>query len=107
MPRPVLILDFGSQYTQLIARRVREQRVFCEILPCTEPLEQLRAREPLGIILSGGPMSVFAPGAPLVDRAIFELGVPVLGVCYGMQLTSHLLGAVSYTPLTPPTLHSL
>ncbi len=92
MPRPVLILDFGSQYTQLIARRVREQRVFCEILPCTEPLEQLRAREPLGIILSGGPMSVFAPGAPLVDRAIFELGVPVLGVCYGMQLTSHLLG---------------
>ena len=92
MPRPVLILDFGSQYTQLIARRIREQRVYCEILPCTEPLDALRAREPTGIVLSGGPMSVFAEGAPTVDPALFDLGVPILGVCYGMQLTSHLLG---------------
>ncbi|MDQ3035201.1 MAG: glutamine-hydrolyzing GMP synthase [Myxococcota bacterium] len=88
----VLILDFGSQYTQLIARRVREQRVYCEIHPCTLPIDQLRAMRPSALILSGGPSSVFEPGAPSVDRGIFELGVPVLGICYGMQLFCHLLG---------------
>ena len=88
----VLILDFGAQYTQLIARRIREQRVYCEIHPCTMPFEQIRAKEPRAIILSGGPASVYAPGAPSVDPAVFDLGVPVLGICYGLQLISHLLG---------------
>jgi GMP synthase (glutamine-hydrolysing) len=88
----VLILDFGSQYTQLIARRIREQHVYCEIHPCTLPIDRVRAMEPRAVILSGGPSSVFEAGAPTVDRAVFELGVPVLGICYGMQLVSHLLG---------------
>ena len=88
----ILILDFGSQYTQLIARRVRELHVYCEIHPCTMPLAQIRAFAPRGIILSGSPFSVEQPGAPLVDRAVFEMGVPVLGVCYGLQLMAKLLG---------------
>src|SRR5947199_4219975 len=88
----ILVLDFGSQYTQLIARRVRELHVYCEIHPCTMPLEQIRAFAPRGIILSGSPFSVEQPGAPLVDRAVFEMGVPVLGVCYGLQLMAKLLG---------------
>jgi GMP synthase (glutamine-hydrolysing) len=88
----VLILDFGAQYTQLIARRVREQRVYCEIHPCTIPFDQIRAMSPRAVILSGGPASVYAPGAPSVDPRIFELGVPVLGICYGLQLIAHLLG---------------
>jgi GMP synthase (glutamine-hydrolysing) len=88
----ILILDFGSQYTQLIARRVRELHVYCEIHPCTMPMEQIRAFAPRGIILSGSPYSVEQPGAPLVDRAVLEMGVPVLGVCYGLQLMAKLLG---------------
>jgi len=88
----ILILDFGSQYTQLIARRVRELHVYCEIHPCTMPIEKIRAFGARGIILSGSPSSVEAPGAPLVDAAVFELGVPVLGVCYGLQLMAKLLG---------------
>ena len=88
----IVILDFGSQYTQLIARRVRELKVYCEIHPCTVPLEQVRALEPRGIILSGSPYSVYDEGSPLVDAAVFDLGVPVLGICYGMQLITHLLG---------------
>ena len=88
----VLILDFGSQYTQLIARRVRESHVYCEIQPCTLPLGELTAMRPKAVILSGGPASVFAEGAPSVDKGVFELGVPVLGICYGMQLMTHLLG---------------
>ncbi|MFW5925908.1 MAG: glutamine-hydrolyzing GMP synthase [Myxococcota bacterium] len=88
----VLILDFGSQYTQLIARRIREQRVYSEIHPCTLPLERIREMAPQAIVLSGGPASVFAEEAPGVDPALFELGVPVLGICYGMQLMSHVLG---------------
>jgi GMP synthase (glutamine-hydrolysing) len=88
----ILILDFGSQYTQLIARRVRELHVYCEIHPCTMPLEALRAFQPKGIILSGSPSSAEAPGAPMVDKQVFELGVPVLGVCYGLQLMAKLLG---------------
>jgi GMP synthase (glutamine-hydrolysing) len=90
--RLVLILDFGSQYTQLIARRIREEHVYCEIHPCTLPLARIREMNPQALILSGGPASVFAEGAPTVDKALFDIGVPILGVCYGMQLTSHLLG---------------
>ena len=88
----VLILDFGSQYTQLIARRIREQQVYSEILPCTTPLHVVRQHAPKAIILSGGPASVYAPKAPLVDSSLFTLGIPVLGICYGMQLMAHLLG---------------
>jgi GMP synthase (glutamine-hydrolysing) len=88
----VLILDFGAQYTQLIARRVREQHVYCEIHPCTLPLERVRALEPRAIILSGGPASTLSVEAPSVDPELFRLGVPVLGICYGMQLMCGLLG---------------
>ncbi len=88
----VLILDYGSQYTQLIARRIREQHVYCEIHPCTLPLSEVGAMEPLALVLSGGPASVFGEGAPSADPALFEIGVPILGICYGMQLTCHLLG---------------
>ncbi|MBK6687528.1 MAG: glutamine-hydrolyzing GMP synthase [Deltaproteobacteria bacterium] len=88
----VLVLDFGSQYTQLIARRIREQRVYSEIWPCTKSLADIRAFAPKAIVLSGGPSSVHEVGSPSVDPALFELGVPILGICYGMQLTSHLLG---------------
>lgn len=88
----ILILDFGSQYTQLIARRIREQNVYCELHPCTIDLEAIRGMEPEAIVLSGGPASVFAEGAPSCDPRLFELGVPILGICYGMQLTSHLMG---------------
>jgi GMP synthase (glutamine-hydrolysing) len=90
--KPVLILDFGSQYTQLIARRIREQRVYCEIHPCSLPLDKVRALSPAAIVLSGGPQSVYEDGAPTVDPGLFKLGVPMLGICYGMQLTCHLLG---------------
>ncbi len=90
--KPVLILDFGAQYTQLIARRIREQRVYCEIHPCTMPLAKIRALDPQAIVLSGGPQSVYEEGAPTVDKGVFELGVPMLGICYGMQLVCHLLG---------------
>jgi GMP synthase (glutamine-hydrolysing) len=88
----VLILDFGSQYTQLIARRIREQHVYCEIHPCTLPYDAVREKKPRAIVLSGGPASVYGQGAPTVDRRIFELGVPLLGICYGLQLIAHLLG---------------
>ncbi len=88
----VLILDFGSQYTQLIARRIREQHVYCEIHPCTMELARIRELAPRAIVLSGGPASVFEEGAPRCDPGVLELGVPVLGICYGMQLFSHLLG---------------
>jgi GMP synthase (glutamine-hydrolysing) len=88
----VLILDFGSQYTQLIARRVRELRVYCELHPFNMPLAAVRAWGPKAVILSGSPASVFDANAPAVDRAIFGLGVPILGICYGLQLTAHVLG---------------
>ncbi len=88
----VLILDFGSQTTQLIARRIRESKVYCEIQPCNAPFEDIRAKNPRAIILSGGPASVYEEGAPSLDKRIFELGVPILGICYGMQLMAHLLG---------------
>ena len=88
----VVILDFGSQYTQLIARRVRELRVFSEVLPFDTPLADVLARRPKGLILSGGPESVYQAGAPLVGREMFEAGIPVLGICYGMQLMTLRLG---------------
>jgi GMP synthase (glutamine-hydrolysing) len=88
----VLILDFGSQYTQLIARRVRELKVYCEIHPFLLPLDQIRKFAPQGIILSGGPRSVYDRDAPSLDPEIFRLGTPVLGICYGIQLLNHLLG---------------
>ncbi len=88
----ILILDFGAQYTQLIARRLRELGVYCEIHPCTMPAPAMRAFAPRGVVLSGGPASVLAEGSPRADRAVFELGVPVLGICYGLQLLAHELG---------------
>jgi len=88
----VVILDFGSQYTQLIARRVRELHVFSEVLPFDTPLSEVMARRPKGLILSGGPESVYQTGAPLVGREIFETGTPLLGICYGMQLMTWRLG---------------
>ncbi|MBE3577165.1 MAG: glutamine-hydrolyzing GMP synthase [Limnochordales bacterium] len=90
---PVLILDFGGQYTQLIARRVREAHVYCEIAPCDVPWSELSLQRPQAIILSGGPASVYQEGAPRCDPAIFQAGVPVLGICYGMQLMARELGA--------------
>ena len=88
----VVILDFGGQYTQLIARRVRENHVYSEVVPWNTPVREIAGREPVGLILSGGPSSVTDPDAPRCDPALYGLGVPVLGICYGMQLTAHLLG---------------
>jgi GMP synthase (glutamine-hydrolysing) len=88
----VIILDFGSQYTQLIARRTRESGVYSEIHPCTITAEELKALQPSAIILSGGPASVSSPDSPGVDPVIFNWGLPVLGICYGMQLMAHVLG---------------
>jgi len=88
----IVILDFGSQYTQLIARRVRELNVFSVVLPCTVPVAEIEALKPLGIILSGGPSSVYDADAPAADRKLLELGAPVLGICYGLQFIVHNLG---------------
>ena len=90
--RGIVILDFGGQYTQLIARRVRECSVYSCILPYNAAIEDIMEEQPLGIILSGGPASVLDADAPTIDPAIFDSGVPVLGICYGMQLMAHLLG---------------
>ncbi|MGX9985771.1 glutamine-hydrolyzing GMP synthase [Soonwooa purpurea] len=92
MQNGIIILDFGSQYNQLIGRRIREMEVYSEIIPFNTPLEDILAKQPKGIILSGGPSSVNAEDANLVEKALFEQGIPVLGICYGMQLTAHLLG---------------
>ncbi|MFT3944978.1 MAG: glutamine-hydrolyzing GMP synthase [Ancrocorticia sp.] len=91
-PGPVLVVDFGAQYAQLIARRVREARVYSEIVPHTFSAEQILAKNPSAIILSGGPSSVYAEGAPSLDPAVFEAGVPVLGICYGFQVMAQTLG---------------
>ncbi|GDX91424.1 MAG: glutamine-hydrolyzing GMP synthase [Planctomyces sp.] len=88
----VLVMDFGSQTAQLIARRVRDQNVFCQIVRHDLTAERIRQLAPRGLILSGGPASVYGPGSPKVDPAIFQLGIPVLGICYGMQITCHTLG---------------
>ncbi|MEG1593164.1 MAG: glutamine-hydrolyzing GMP synthase [Oscillibacter sp.] len=88
----VIVLDFGGQYNQLIARRVRECHVYCEVKPYTTPLSELQALHPIGIIFTGGPNSVYDPASPQVDPAIFSLGIPILGICYGCQLLAHHLG---------------
>lgn len=88
----VLVLDFGSQYTQLIARRIRESHVYCEIHPFNMPLEEIKRFCPRGIIFSGGPASVYQEGAPLADPRIYHLGIPILGICYGMQMMGYQLG---------------
>src|ERR1700720_3957401 len=88
----IVVLDYGGQYSQLIARRVRDCGVFSELLPHHVPLQEVAARKPRGIILSGGPASVYADGAPRLDRGLLDLGVPVMGICYGMQLLVHELG---------------
>jgi GMP synthase (glutamine-hydrolysing) len=90
MNETLIILDFGSQYTQLIARRVREQKVFCKILPYYAPLEEIFEGNLKGIILSGSPANVYGPKAPIPDKRLFDKGVPVLGICYGLQLIGHL-----------------
>jgi len=92
MPQTIAVLDFGSQYTQIIARRIRECQVFSKIYHFSTPAEKLRSDGVIGIVLSGGPSSVFSRNAPIPDRGIFEIGVPVLGICYGIQLICHLLG---------------
>jgi GMP synthase (glutamine-hydrolysing) len=90
--RPVLVVDFGAQYAQLIARRVREARVFSEVIPHTASIEEIKARDPLAVVLSGGPASVYADGAPQLDPALFDLGLPVFGICYGFQAMAQALG---------------
>jgi GMP synthase (glutamine-hydrolysing) len=92
VPQSIVILDFGAQYTQLIARRIREQNVFSVVLPCTAKLAEVTAYSPAGIILSGAPWSVYDKDAPPADARVFELGVPVLGICYGLQFMVHTLG---------------
>jgi GMP synthase (glutamine-hydrolysing) len=88
----VLVVDFGAQYAQLIARRVREARVFSEVIPHTASVDEIKARDPLAVVLSGGPASVYADGAPQLDPALFDLGVPVFGICYGFQAMAQALG---------------
>src|SRR5881628_3891817 len=88
----VLVVDFGAQYAQLIARRVREAHVYSEIVPHTMPVAEMLARRPAGIIFSGGPKSVHVEGAPSIDSDVYHTGVPVLGICYGAQLIAQQLG---------------
>jgi len=90
----VLILDFGGQYNQLIARRIRECRVYCEMIPFDTPLEEIKGKNPKGIVFSGGPSSVYGKEAPRIDKQIYQLGIPILGICYGMQLMAHDLGGL-------------
>jgi GMP synthase (glutamine-hydrolysing) len=88
----VLVVDFGAQYAQLIARRVREARVFSEVIPHTASVEEIKARDPVALVLSGGPASVYTEGAPQLDPAVFDLGLPVFGICYGFQAMAQALG---------------
>ena len=88
----VIILDFGGQYNQLIARRVRECGVYCEVHPYTTPVSELKEKNPIGIIFTGGPDSVYREDSPKVDPVVFDWGVPILGICYGCQLMSQTLG---------------
>src|SRR5260370_22536544 len=88
----VVVLDFGGQYTQLIARRIREQQVFSVVLPCTASLEEIRKFAPVGVVLSGGPNSVYDDKSPKCGAGVLQLGIPVLGICYGMQWIAHTLG---------------
>src|SRR5512137_510031 len=119
MADSIAILDFGSQYSQLIARKVRETAVYCELFPWDAPAEKVCALQPKGFILSGGPASVYAAGAPFIPPYILESGLPILGICYGMQALMHALGGavapsvereyglatvetISANPLLPP-----
>ena len=88
----VIVLDFGGQYNQLIARRVRDCGVYCEILPYTAGVAAVKAQNPKGLIFTGGPNSVYDPSSPHISKEIFELGIPVLGICYGCQLMAYTLG---------------
>jgi GMP synthase (glutamine-hydrolysing) len=88
----IVVLDFGAQYSQLIARRIREQKIFSVVLPFNTSLEEIRSYSPVGIILSGGPSSVYDKDAPHADKKVFSLGVPVLGICYGLQFMVYALG---------------
>src|SRR5690242_14711069 len=92
IPNPVVVLDFGSQYTQLIARRIRELQIYAVIVPCTIPYDELVAMHPQAIILSGGPSSVYDPASPVCDDRVLKLGLPVLGICYGLQWMTYKLG---------------
>src|SRR5512144_1699987 len=115
----IAILDFGSQYAQIIARRVREAQVYCELFPWDAPQEEILSIQPQGFILSGGPRSVYEPGAPYIQKFIFESGLPILGICYGMQVLTHALGGqvdssaqreygpAIITPLMPSALSDL
>ena len=98
----VIVLDFGGQYNQLIARRVREQGVYSEVKPCATPIADLKALDPIGILFTGGPGSVYDPAAPQADPELFRLGVPILGICYGCQLLAHNLAGRSPPPRTIP-----
>lgn len=92
MHEMIVILDFGGQYNQLIARRVRECNVYCEVKSYKTPLEEIKAMNPKGIIFTGGPNSVYLEDSPSIVKEIFELGIPVLGICYGCKVMSHVLG---------------
>jgi len=88
----IIVIDFGSQFNQLIARRVRENDVYCQVEPSSISLEKLKNLHPRGIILSGGPSSIYEENSPTIDKAIFDLGIPILGICYGMHYMVHTLG---------------
>ncbi|MBO5344865.1 MAG: glutamine-hydrolyzing GMP synthase, partial [Clostridia bacterium] len=88
----IVVVDFGGQYSQLIARRVRDMKVYSELVPCTTSAEKIKEINPIGIIFTGGPLSAFAEFAYKIDEKVFELGIPILGICYGMQITAHTLG---------------
>ena len=92
MTESIAILDFGSQYAQIIARRVREANVYCELFPWDSPQEKILSINPKGFILSGGPKSVYEENAPYIQKFILESGLPILGICYGMQALTHALG---------------
>ena len=97
----VIVLDFGGQYNQLIARRVRECNVYCEVHPHSMSLDAIKAMNPKGIIFTGGPNSVYKEDSPTCSKEIFEMGIPILGICYGSQLMSHLLGgSVATAPVS-------
>ncbi|MFN2437205.1 MAG: GMP synthase (glutamine-hydrolyzing), partial [Desulfotignum sp.] len=85
----IVVIDFGSQFNQLIARRVREHNVYCQVEPADISIDRIRALNPKGIILSGGPASIYEPDSPAIDKTLFDLGLPVLGICYGMHYMIH------------------
>ena len=101
--RPVLVVDYGAQYAQLIARRVREAGIYSEIVPHSMSTEKMLAKNPAAIVLSGGPSSVYADGAPKGDKALFEAGVPIFGICYGFQVMAQTLGGTVARPVCANT----